>query len=95
MHWLKFQSIMLPDGLICHLSGPWNGSRHDAGIFYESGVRETVGLALSYESKRYFLYEDLAYPIPNFVIAPYKGARLDKEQLEFNKRMWRLRECVE
>ena len=38
VHCIKFQSVMMPDGIISHLSGPWNGTRHDAEIFYESGI---------------------------------------------------------
>ena len=42
-HCLKFQAVMMPDGIISHLSGPWNGRRHDAGMFAESGIDVTIG----------------------------------------------------
>ena len=38
VHAIKFQSIVLPNGLICNLSGPYEGKRHDSVILHESGV---------------------------------------------------------
>jgi len=35
-HALKYQTVMLADGIICHVSGPWSGRRHDTYIFQNS-----------------------------------------------------------
>lgn len=38
VHALKYQSVVTPDGLICHLFGPVEGRRHDSGVLLESGL---------------------------------------------------------
>jgi hypothetical protein len=38
VHGLKFQSIVIPNGLISHLYGPIERRRHDAGMLRESNV---------------------------------------------------------
>lgn len=35
-HALKYQTVMLADGIIAHVSGPWSGRRHDTHIFQNS-----------------------------------------------------------
>jgi hypothetical protein len=35
-HALKYQTVMMADGIICHVSGPWSGRRHDTAIFHQS-----------------------------------------------------------
>ncbi|KAF4145811.1 DDE superfamily endonuclease, partial [Phytophthora infestans] len=39
-HALKYQSVIAPDGIIIHLSGPYAGTRHDAFILHESKLLE-------------------------------------------------------
>jgi DDE superfamily endonuclease len=95
VHCIKFQSIMMPDGIIAHLSGPWNGTRHDAGIFYESDIENTIGRHLNVNGIQYYIYGDPAYPLNGFLITPFKDAFLDDAKREFNKRMSRVRESVE
>ena len=95
VHCIKFQSVMMPDGIISHLSGPWNGTRHDAGIFYESGLESELSRHLQNNGTQYYIYGDPAYPINEFLIAPFKGSQLDERQIEFNKRMSRVRQSVE
>jgi len=94
-HCIKFQSIMMPDGIIVHLSGPWNGARHDAGMFRESGIASSIGCHLNVNQLQYYLYGDPAYPLTDFLITPYRDVPLSDYQREFNKRMSRVRESVE
>ena len=42
VHALKFQTVMLADGIISHVSGPWNGRRHDTHIFNNSELPQTL-----------------------------------------------------
>jgi len=37
-HAIKFQSICTPDGLLLHIYGPVEGSRHDMFLYHESGI---------------------------------------------------------
>ncbi len=41
-HAMRFQAIVTPNGLISHLFGPINGSRHDMFMWYESSVEELL-----------------------------------------------------
>ena len=43
VHALKFQTVMLADGIISHVSGPWSGRRHDTYIFINSELPQTLG----------------------------------------------------
>lgn len=94
-HCLKYQGISTPDGIIVHLSGPWIGRRHDAGMFAESGISVSIGQPLLHQNIQYVLYGDPAYPITNFLIAPFRERSLTEEQNLFNQRMSNVRECVE
>lgn len=94
-HCIKFQGVMMPDGIIVHLSGPWKGRRHDAGIFAASGIDVTIGGPLFYNNTQYVLYGDPAYPITRFLIAPFRDRNLTDSQNSFNMKMSNVRECVE
>ncbi len=96
VHGLKFQSLMLPTGLIGNIFGPVEGRRHDAFMLRQSGLLaqlETLPLAAT--GIRYALYGDAAYPFRAQLLCPFRGARLTDEQKEFNRRMSSVRECVE
>ena len=94
-HCLKFQGVVTPDGIIVHLSGPWNGRRHDAGMLAESGIDISIGRPLLHENVQYVLYGDPAYPLTSYLIAPYRERNLTAEQNLFNQRMSNVRESVE
>ena len=38
VHAIKFQSVVLPNGLIGNLAGPFEGKRHDSTMLHESGL---------------------------------------------------------
>ena len=38
-HFLKFQSVTTPDGLLFHLFGPMEGRRHDITMYREAGLQ--------------------------------------------------------
>ena len=37
-HGMKFQSVVVPDGLIANLSGPYEWRRHDSTMLHQSGL---------------------------------------------------------
>ena len=37
IHVIKFQSVVIPNGLIANFSGPYEGEKHDSGMLTESG----------------------------------------------------------
>lgn len=42
MHALKFQALMLPNGIIGHLYGPFEGRRNDNFLLTDSGLLERL-----------------------------------------------------
>ncbi|XP_033632035.1 uncharacterized protein LOC117293721 [Asterias rubens] len=94
---LKFQSVVIPNGLIAHLYGPVEGRRHDSALLRMSGLmREFEARNLTDRNGLpYAIYGDPAYPIRRYLIGPFKGADLTHEEQEFNSRMSSVRECVE
>ena len=35
---MKFQSVVVPDGLIANLTSPYKGKRHDSTMLHQSGL---------------------------------------------------------
>ncbi len=86
----------MPDGIIAHLDGPYPGSRHDCYLLKKSKLLEV--LEKNFENshgQNFVLYGDPAYGIQNHLIGPFKGSSLTEQQQTFNKRMSKVRECVE
>lgn len=94
-HCLKFQSIVSPNGLIVSLLGPYEGKRHDAGIFHESLIAQQLQEKVDENGVPFHVYGDSAYPLLDIVMTPYRGANITEEQQEFNTVMGPLRICVE
>ena len=66
VHALKFQSVVLPNGLIANLNGPYEGRRHDATMLNESGLlRDLQAVAWANDGTPLCtcLYGDPAYPL--------------------------------
>lgn len=92
---LKFQNITCPDGIIIHMSGPYRGTRHDAGMLYESDLINILENRLTFLDTQYCIYGDLAYPLIPVLLKPYFGAQITQEQNLFNQNMSKLRIAVE
>lgn len=90
-HCLKFQGIMTPCGIIAHMFGPIEGSRHDAFMLAESGILNTLS---SSRFKDYCIYGDPAYPLRPQLLAPFSG-ELSEAENSFNKQMATIRQSVE
>lgn len=95
-HGIKFQAAIFPNGIICHLAGPFTGNRHDAGILRDSGIVELLENKLrGYGNRILSLYGDQAYPIMPCLLRPFDGARTTEIQRRFNKIMSLSRITVE
>jgi hypothetical protein len=90
-HGLKFQSIVLPNGLIFNLFGPISGRRHDSFMLAESNLLQKF----ENQMPTYCVYGDPAYPHRPQLQCGYRGHNLTLEQKEFNKRMSMHRVVVE
>ncbi|KAF6215968.1 hypothetical protein GE061_000305 [Apolygus lucorum] len=84
-HCLKFQSTATLDGLIINLLGPFDGRRHDAGIFRETGFMDQLQR----------LCEKAAYPISNLLLKPFPQTSTEDHAIYFNRTMSAMRQAVE
>lgn len=83
-HGLKYQSVMMPNGLIGNLYGPVEGSKHDSSMLRESGVLDQISHFTLADGRPLVLYGDKAYPIYANLITPYRGVALTPEEKRFN-----------
>ena len=63
IHALKIQSIVLPNGLIGNLSGPFEGKRHGSTMLHECGVLPNLMRVSFYDGVLLCLYGDPAYSL--------------------------------
>jgi hypothetical protein len=99
VHAIKFQSVVAWDGMICHVNGPWVGSRHDSGIFVDSGLHEIMEqmplVRLGSVSTPVAVYADDGYALSPRVFIPYPDGRTCPRHHAFNKSMSASRVTVE
>ena len=97
VHFIKFQSVALPNGLVGNMYGPVEGKRHDSGMLASSGfLQELQRFSLSpITGLPMCVYGDPAYPLRVHLQAPYRGAALTQQQTDFNKSMSAARVSVE
>ena len=104
-HALKFQAIMLPNGMFGHLFGPEEGRRNDNHLLAKSKILETCAAHAVREGtdentpaqERYLqIFGDPAYGVSNQIISPYAGAGdRTEEEREWNAKMAAVRIEVE
>ena len=92
---LFLQSVEVPNGLIAHMFGPIEGRRHDAFMLAQSGLHEKLINITKPNGDPYVLYGDPAYGFTQNILAPFRGAELTVNQMQFNKRMSKVRISVE
>ena len=95
-HIQKYQSILLPNGLIEKMDGPFNGQRHSA-ITWLSGLLDILKKKFVMNDGSWFcLYGDPGYRNQKFIKVGYKNHhRLNQQQMDFNSKMSALRVHVE
>ena len=86
---LLLQTIVSPDGMIAHLFGPMEGSRHDSGMLRESQLLAyfETQMPLTATGGEYCIYGDPAYPLRPQLIVPFQGGVLTADQKAWNKKM--------
>lgn len=104
-HALKFQAVMLPNGMFGHLFGPEEGRRNDNHLLTKSGLLDACtehavrpGTDMNTPAEERFLqvFGDPAYGVSNQIISPYAGVgeRTDEEK-DWNVEMAAVRIEVE
>jgi hypothetical protein len=91
-HCLKFQAVMLPDGIIADLSGPFHGRQNDQYMLNESQLEDRLSDPVF---DNYFLYGDQGYTYSSHVARPFRAADMDELRSAFNERMAIVRVSVE
>jgi hypothetical protein len=97
-HGIKFQSIVVPDGFVACLWGPWVAKRHDARMLRESGLMEMLQQLMPADlsnGRVYALYGDLAYPQSIWLFGGYVNPEPNSPRAQFNKLMSKARIAVE
>lgn len=96
-HVVKYQSIVLTNGLIGRLDGPFIGRRHDAAILHLSKtLQEFRTFLTNTDGSWYTVYGDPGYSNSKYVKVGYKNhTRLNQAQKDFNANMSTLRVSVE
>ena len=94
-HCIKFQGVATPDGLLTCLHGPFEGRRHDAGVFGQTGLREQLQNRMHLPAGVYALHADAACPLSLYLQEGYQGHHLTPAQQVFNTSMSSARQSVE
>jgi hypothetical protein len=96
-HVVKYQSVVLPNGLIGRLDGPFIGRRHDAAILGLSTLKQELAATFGNAGgTNYALYGDTGYSNSKYIKVGYKNCRtLTPQQRTFNMDMSALRVSVE
>ena len=97
-HLVKWQGVMLPNGIMPMPFGPVNGRHHDAFMMEMSGVIPAMRRACRRAGRNYQLYGDPAYPLSQWMGAPFDVSQLGlltAEEARFNASMSSARVAVE
>ena len=63
VHALKFQTVVLPNGTIGNLAGPYEGRRHDTFMLADSGLFQQLQQHAWHNQQPLCIYGDPAYPL--------------------------------
>ena len=86
-HCVKWQGLMLPNGIMPMPFGPCNGKNHDALMLDRSGVVRIMRRICRSLGRTFQLYGDPAYPQSPWIGGPFRHTRLNADQEDFNVRM--------
>ena len=96
VHALKFQSMVLPNGIIGNMYGPIEGKRHDCSLLRMSNLLpKLTQYAVDTNGNSLCLYGDPAYPLRVHLQCPFRGNRITPQQTAFNRSMSQVRVAVE
>lgn len=94
IHSIKYQSLMLPNGIIANLFGPVNGRRHDGFLLAKSQLLQKLDQKFGRFSSPPHAYADTGYPLKKYLMVPFKGA-VTRRHKKLNKEMSKLRVTAE
>ena len=98
-HTMQFLAVVVPDGLIACIYGPYEGRAGDWGMLKESGLQQKIiDHARDTDGDRVYVYMDKAFYLEEGVIGAYRmrrGQELSAEEGTFNSFIAKQRMCVE
>jgi hypothetical protein len=94
-HGLKYQGVVIPNGLFGDFFGPVLGRRSDSFLLAVSGFLNRMRRLQQSTGVRYIAYGDAAYAPSPYIQRAFKGANLTQQQRALNRRMRPLRIAVE
>jgi nuclease HARBI1 len=99
VHGLKYQGIVLPDGIIMDMAGPFPARRNDAYLLSKSEILPRMARAHRRAVINHILYTlfgDAAYVQgEDHLTSGVKGINLSEDDKRFNTEMSRVREAIE
>lgn len=95
IHCLKWQGLMMPNGMQPFPFGPICGSNHDAFMLGKSNLLPVLHYLMARIGRVYSLYGDLAYPDDACLMRPILFAQPGSREEELNRIMSSLRIAVE
>jgi hypothetical protein len=96
-HGVKFQSVVVPDGLFAHLFGPINGNRHDSFMLQKSQLLQQLTQLMPEGEAMiiYSLYADPAYPQSLYLFGGFRNPAPGSREAAWNTEMSRVHVPVE
>lgn len=95
MQSLKFQSVVIPNGLIANLHGPFEGKRHDSTMLQETGLLNDLRRVVFYNGDPLCLYGDPEYPLGLHLQAPFRNMHQTPQMVLYNEAMSEVPVAVE
>jgi hypothetical protein len=95
VHCLKWQGVVMPNGIISDLNGPFSGRRHDSYLMTESQLNGRLANAQAGNASQYKAFGDKAYAILSHVSRGWQGVGLTARQQADNKHMSACRIAIE
>ena len=90
-HCVKWQGLMLPNGIMPFPFGPINGHRHDSHMLSRSYLVRILRRMSTAAGQAFCVYGDPAYPQSDWVCGPYRELVCSKHETDFNLAMSRCR----
>ncbi|XP_048583759.1 uncharacterized protein LOC125563069 [Nematostella vectensis] len=98
VHAIKFQSVVVPNGMVANMYGPVEGRKHDSGMLKDSGLLQSLQQhAFGPTGQPMALYGDPAYPLRVHLQVPFRNGTggLTPDMEAFNEGMSAVRSSVE
>lgn len=77
LHALKYQGVVLPNGMIADMYGPAVGRRHDMHLLVASRINERLAAAQATIGRQRYIYGDAAYPVLSHVMGARRRMDVD------------------